>query len=267
MTPAPHHGKIDAHTPPRHQHNNNVHIIGADFFHGLLLQHPCQRPHLVAQDRRLFKGQTFRGRQHPLLDVSHDLTGLAIKKTHGPLNVGLIIVQADLAYARRRAAPDLVQQARPRAVGIHCILAGAQTKDLLQYLDGFTHGPAVRVRTKKTPFARCAASVIGDARRIMRTDFQIRVRLVIAEQDVIPGPQALDQVVFQQQGLGLGARDGDLDALDPRHHMGNARAGQIFLEIRRHALFKVTCLADIQHLIVFIDVPINAGQIGQVSQK
>jgi hypothetical protein len=46
----------------------------------------------------------------------------------------------------------------------------------------------------------------------MAAELEVRVGLVVAEQDVVARRLRLDQVVLEQQRLGLGGDDGGLDA-------------------------------------------------------
>lgn len=160
-----------------------------------------------------------------------------------------------------------MQQTGPRTVGEDRVLAGAQAKDLLQDLDGLAYRPGVGKRAEELAALVGGAAVVGDARPFMAGDEQVRVGLVVAEQDVVARLQRLDEVVFQDQRLGLRARDRDLQPRHLRHHLGDARAGQGLLEIRRDALLQVARLADIHDLAGRIQVPVHARQMRQVSQE
>jgi hypothetical protein len=58
-------------------------------------------------------------------------------------------------------------------------------------------------------------------------DLEVGVALVVAEQDVELGVQRLDEVVFQQQRLGLGAHHRGLHAHDLADHVADARAAMV----------------------------------------
>ena len=113
------------------------------------------------------------------------------------------------------------------------------------------------------------AAVVGDAggsrcgfgwTRGDAADAQIRVAFVIPEEDVVLGVQHLDQVVFQQQGLRLGAHRRGFHADDLADHVADAGAVMGFLEITADAFFQVVGLADIQHLVLRIEIPVDAWQ-------
>src|SRR5690606_5286286 len=147
-----------------------------------------------------------------------------------------------------RTAPDLMQQTGATAIGVDAVLTGAQPKHLLQDLNGFTHPPGVGIRAKEMALPAGTAPVIGNTRRLVRADHQVGVGLVIPEKNVVAWPQTLDEVVFQQQGLGLAAGNSHLDARDTRHHMGNAGTAQRFLKVRADTTLEIPRLAHIQYL-------------------
>ena len=101
---------------------------------------PSRASHLVAHGRRLLEFQFGRERVHLLLELLHHFGLPAEQETRGIRYVDRVILVGDRADARRRAAPDLVQQARSRAVVEDRILAGAQLEHALQDLDALAHG-------------------------------------------------------------------------------------------------------------------------------
>ena len=65
----------------------------------------------------------------------------------------------------------------------------------------------------------------------------VGIRLVVAKQYVVARRQPLDQIVFEQQRLGLGTRCARFDTGDLRHHQGDARTGLVLAKVRRDPLF------------------------------
>ena len=100
----------------------------------------------------------------------------------------------------------------------------------------------------------------------MTTELDVGVGLVIAKQDVVARLVGLDQIVFEQQGLGFAARDGGLDPGYLGHHQPNAGAGMRFLKIARDPLFKVAGLADIDHMVEPVAHHIHAGFVRHVAE-
>ena len=94
---------------------------------------------------------------------------------------------------------------------------------------------------------------------------QVGIALVVPKQDVVLRVQRLDQVVFQQQRLGLRTHHRGFHAHDLGDHVANARAALVFLEIAGDALFQVARLADVQHAAVGVEIAVNARQRRQRS--
>src|SRR5690606_3341313 len=99
---------------------------------------------------------------------------------------------------------------------------------------------------KVTALAARTAAVVRNKRHVMPAKHEVGVGLIVAEYDVVARPQALDQIVLEQQRFGFGTRYRDFQAHDSRHHMRNAGAAMGFLKIRVHPLLKIAGLAYIQ---------------------
>ena len=217
----------------------------------LLVQHARQRADPVADLGRLLELQRLGALQHLGLERIHQLLLLALQEALGVGDVLGVVLDRDVVDARPRAALDLVQQARPGAVGEHRVLAGAQVKHLLHQLDRILHRPGGRERAEVAVLLVDRAAVVGDARIAPRFDLQIGIALVVDEADVEARRQRLDQVVLEQQRLGLGAHDGRLHAGDARDHVAGPdrafAAGVAFREVARDALLQLARLADVEH--------------------
>ena len=269
---AAHHGQVHAGAATLHAHGKNVHVLVRGGFHRLLVQHARERRDLVAQLGRLLELQPLGVGHHARLQLLQERLGFAAQKRLGVRHVLRIGLGRYQAHAGRGAALDLVEQAGPRAVGKHRVLAGAQAEHLLQQLDGFLHRPAVRVRAKVAVPLVDAATVVGHARKALECrlalpvlgshagDLEERVALVVAEQDVVPGVLRLDEVVLQQQRLGLGAHHRGLQARDLAHHVADARAAVLLGEIAGHALLEVARLAHIQQRALGVEIAVHARQ-------
>ena len=159
-----------------------------------------------------------------------------------------------------------MQQARARAVGEHGIFARAQLEHALQDLDALAHGPRAGKRTEVLVLFIDGAAVVRHARKLVARELEIRIRLVIAKQDVVARRERLDQVILKQQRFGFGARDGRFDLANARDHHRDARRKQRLRKIARHALFQVARLADVQHVAVLVVVAVHARQVRQLGQ-
>ncbi len=287
---AAHHGQVDAGAAAGHLGGQDIDVLVAGrqaaYLHRLLVQHARQRADAVAQLGRLLELQRLGPAHHLRLQVVDHGLRLAEQETLGIAHVACVVVAADQSHARPRAALDLVQQARPRAVVEHRVLAGAQAEHLLHELDRLLHRPGVGVGAEIAVLAIDGAAEIGHARvgwsqrghviagarpggtcgglaGTRAGDLQIGVALVVAEQDVEPRRKRLDEVILEQQRLGLAAHDGGLQPRDAADHVADARAVVILVQVAGDTLLQVACLADVEHLALGVDPAVDAGQARQ----
>ena len=153
--------------------------------------------------------------------------------------------------AGRRAALDLVLQAGPRAGREHAVRAGAQREGALQRVERAVDrgGRGERAEILVARLAR--AAVLGELRPFgVAADDDVGERLVVAQQHVEARPEALDQVVLEQQGLGLAVGDHELHAAGVRHHPHEPVLEPGRLGVGGHAAAQRARLADIEHLAV-----------------
>ena len=261
---AAHHRQVDAGAAALQLDGQDVDVAlarrQAALVHRLLVQHARQRADLVAHRRRLLELQRIGHRHHAALQRVHHLVGLAEQESFGIGHVAGVALLVDEAHARRTAALNLVQQARPRAVREHRVLAGAQAKHLLQQLDRLLHRPRTWIRSEVLVPTIDAAAVVRHPRVLVRHQLQVRVALVVAKQDVEARRQRLDQVVLEQQRLGLAAHHRRLQPHDAAHHHADARALVVFVEVAGHALLQVARLADIEHLVGRVEESVDTRQ-------
>ena len=97
-------------------------------------------------------------------------------------------------------------------------------------------------------------------------DAEVRVRLVVAEQDVVLGLVLLDEAVFEQQRVELGVNDGELQPHNLRHHAARFLVvASRLVEVARNPVFQVLGLADVNQVAGFVEVAVHAGLVGQVA--
>ena len=231
------------------------------------MQHARERADAVAQLGRLLELERVGTRRHLRLERVDQLLLLALQEALGVGDVARVVVARDVVDARARAALDLVQQARPRAVREHRVLAGAQVEHLLDQLDRVLHRPGGRERAEVAMLLVDRAAVVGDAWEAMRLDLEIRIALVVDEADVEARRERLDQVVLEEERLGLGAHHRRLHARDARHHVAGPdralAAGVTLGEVAGDALLQVARLADVENAVVGVEEAIHAGQVRQ----
>ena len=86
-----------------------------------------------------------------------------------------------------------------------------------------------------------------------------RERLVVAHQHVEARLQLLDEIGFEQQRLGLGARRDEHHVGGQRDHARDAVGVPLAAQVARDALADALGLADVEHLAVRADHPVDAG--------
>ena len=204
------------------------------------------------------------------MQTVHHFLRFACQEALGIADIAGIVSALPFRHARPGAASDLVQQAGSTAVVEDRVLAGAQFENLLDQLDRLFYRPGTREGPEVAVALVDRATVIADARISLAAELQIGIALVVAEQDIELGVQSLDQIVFQQQGLGLGANHRGFHPGDACHHHADAAATMVLLEIAGDAFFQMFGLADIKHLILGVEIAIDtwhAGQRGDLGQQ
>ena len=104
-------------------------------------------------------------------------------------------------------------------------------------------------------------------RKRVAREAHVRIALVIAKENVVARLLRLDQVVFEQQCLALGARDGRLHTRDLREHHGDSRFVRALLKIARNPFFEVARLADVERLAGRIEHPVDTRTMRQGAKK
>src|SRR5206468_3852091 len=222
-----------------------------------------QRADLVAIRGRLFVVLRVGGCVHLVAQAADHVVFAPLEEQHGVRHVLGVLPGRDQAGARLGAAVELVQQAGARAVLEHRVLAGAQAEHALQEVDALAHRVGVRKRAEIAVLPVLRAAVEAEARELVPGDGQVRIGLVVAEQDVVARREALDEVVLEQQRLALGTARRHLDAGKLRQHHLDARARGLLVEIRADPLLQVPRLADIERLAPRAEHPVHPGQIRQ----
>ena len=178
----------------------------------LLRLDALQRGELVADLRGALELEPPGGLLHARLQLRRHLLAAALEhldRRGHVLRVGLARDQAD---AGRRAAPDLVLQARAAAVGEEAVAAVADAEQLLQLVERVAHRAGIGERTEVALPGAARPAVEGEAREAMLVaQLDVGKALVIAQDDVEARLVRLDEVVLEQQRLGLRVGDRDLD--------------------------------------------------------
>ena len=263
VAPAANHHHVDRSQALLYRCGDDIDVAGRRAFDELARLQLLQAGDLVANPCCALECQRRRRLGHLPLQVFEHLVRLALQEQRRVLHVLLIVGLADKPYAGAGAALNLVEHAWPRTIGKHAGLAGAQLKHLLQHADALAH----RARTGKRPEVRVRFLQLTAMEAQLREAFagqaQVRIALVIAEDDVVARLVRLDQVVLQQQRLGFRTRHRRLDPRHLRDHQRGARRVAGLLEIAGDALLQVARLAHIECLAGGTEHAIDARAAGQ----
>ena len=206
------------------------------------------------------------GRGHPALQLAQDRPRLAREELDDAVDDPAVVLLRDVAHAGRRAALDVVVEARDARVpaGLRP-LARPELEDAVEHVERLAHLLRVRVRAEVPDAAAVPLAGEHHARVVvLHGDRDVRERLVVAQPDVERWPVPLDEILLEVQRLDLGAGDDHLDAADPLAQLRGAGADVArLLEVRAHARAQGLRLADVQHLVTVAVEEVDAGLRGQ----
>ena len=229
-----------------------------------------QRAELVLVHLRLLKVQLFGSIGHQSFIMLEHLSATAAQDMDDFVDVPLVLVARDFSHARGLAFADMEFQAgaefapqdgvrgdfeRAGTEGVHFV------KEVHQ-VSGVHHaavGPEVPV-----PLAFLDAAGNEHPGEIVTGNANPGVGLGILEEDVVLGLVLLDEVVFQQEGIGFGVHHRELGIGNLAYQ--DAGFGVQALrghEILRHTLVEVFGLAYINHRSLGVIVSIHAGGMGK----
>ena len=185
--------------------------------------HMRQAPDAVAEARRALEFELLRRRLH----LGRE-TPLDARRAAGEILLRLphqrgVVVLADPLHAGRGAALDLEQQAGAGPAVEDGVAAGPQQEDALQRGQGLVDRPGGGEGAPVAGTLAAFAAMLGNLREgVVLGQDQPGIGFVVAENDVVARPEALDEVRFQQQRLGLGRCRDDLKAPRLMHHAAQA---------------------------------------------
>ena len=204
IAPAAEEKHLHAALPRRLVQGDHIRIAHAVQIDAILALNMREPPDTVPESRRTLKLQFRRRRFHLGGQALLDGRCFARQKLLRFRHQRGVIRLRNPVHTRRRTALDLIQKAGARPRIKHRIAAGSQQEHALKGIDGLVHRPD---RRKRPPIG-CALppfpAMLGDLRkRMVFRDDQPGIGFVIPEHDIEARPEALDEIRFQQQGLGL----------------------------------------------------------------
>src|SRR5690606_8296001 len=157
-----------------------------------------------------------RRRAHLRFEVTLELGVLPLEKEDHVLDVLEVSLPADQPHARSRAAPELVFHAGSRTPAKEAVRAIAKREDLLDDPEHLAHGARRAVRAEVEVAVLLVATDHPQPRPGLREgDLDADVGLVVLQPDVVDRPMLLDEVVLEDESLGLGLGDQAVDVANP----------------------------------------------------
>ena len=216
----------------------------------LLLGENGQGLDAVAKCRRFFKLPVLRSRPHLLLHGGTHLPQLAREEPRRLLHAAAILRPIGaIGAAKAVTFADMVVEAGPLLANIPRESAGAG-RQLQRRRHGVERLPRLMSPTKGAEILRPILSGLADHGKagifLLPIQADEGIALIILQEDIIAGLMALDEGVFQDEGLKLRAHHNGVELLHLRHHEPRLfivpRGG---LEILAHAVAQLLRLAHI----------------------
>ncbi len=227
--------------------------------HRLAALDVSQRAQAVAVDGRKLVILLFRRFGHQLAEPRLDVGRLPGEEVLRIVDQLAICLSLDPPDARRRAATDLVQQARPRPVLEETVRTAPQQEQLLQRIQRPRHRPGAGERPIILPLDPPRAAMLLHSRElVILTQQDEREAFVVPQQHVVGRPEALDQLRLQQQRLRL--RPGSDDGHRPRlrdHPLQPLRQPR-HLRIVGYTCLQRSRLADVEDVALGVLHPVHA---------
>jgi hypothetical protein len=176
-----------------------------------------------------------------------------------------IAALVDAADAGGGAALDLVQKARAGPVGEEAVGAAAQLEQLLERGERRPDGARAGERPIILPLRTAGSPVELGARKGMVLAQQDEGEaFVVAQQDIVGWPVALDQLRLEQQRFGLRVGGDDQHVAGLRDHALEPLRQPRDLGVVGHPVLQRARLADVEHVALGIEHAVDAGATGSV---
>ena len=202
-------------------------------------------------------------RRHLFAQQAVDVSLAALQKAHRRLDPLAVLLGRNFMRAGRGAAVDVVVEAGLFGLGRDRRRADAHAEGHVDDLEHVADAHAAHVRAEilvpLDKLARYGEGGIG----LGDGDLDIRVRLVVFEQDVVLRLIFFDEVVFEGEGVDLGLGDDVVEVVDVGDHRLHLFGLGRRMEVLAHPVFEDARLADVDHVFVRVEHDIDAGLIRQ----
>jgi hypothetical protein len=230
--------------------------------------HLRQRPDAVAQRGGAL--ELHRGRRFGHLRGERRLhvRRLALEEAFGILDSAAVVGLGDVAHAGRAAALDLVEKAGPRPAFEGGIRAVAQEEHLLELVQRPVDRACGGERPVVVPLLLPPPVLLDLREGVVAVTRMFGKRLVVAQQHVVARLQLLDEVLFEQQRLGLGPCREEHHRRGVADHPFDPRRVVTGPGIVRHPRLQVPRLSDVEHRPLPVEHAVDARRTverGQVA--
>ena len=233
--------------------------------HPLLDGHALDGPHPVPKLRGFLKAQLLRRLLHLALQIFDQFPALSLQDQHRLAHPGPVVLRAAVLQTPAGAGAHVVVQAGPLLADVPGEFAAA-VRQQQSLADGVQDLPGLIAAAEgAVVFGPVLGSAAREAHhRILLSGVHPHegIALVVLQEDVIVGLVALDEGVFQHQGLKLAAGDDDVEVRHLFHHGGHL--GQMLpVEIAADPVFQLLGFAHVDDLAPGVQHDVDPGQQGQ----
>ena len=222
----------------------------------------------VTEGRRFFKLPVLRRLRHLLLHGGAHLPQFAREQSRRLLHTAAILRPIGaIGAAKAVTLADMVVEAGPLLANVAGKTAGAG-RQLQRRRHGVERLPRLMSSTEGAKILRPILSGLADHGKagifLLPIQADEGIALIILQEDIIAGLMALDEGVFQDEGLKLRAHHNGVELLHLRHHKPRLfivpRDG---LEILAHAVAELLRLTHIDDQPRLVHHEIDTGGQGQ----
>jgi hypothetical protein len=189
------------------------------------------------------------------------------KQAHIAHRAGVGVVGGQPFHARSQAAMDVILQARLGMVARQIHLAGRHQKMAVNEVHQAMRQVAGKIRAVVSGAVLAQAARDVNARILFGGQLDVRIGLVVAQQDVEARLPLLDEVVLERQRFFFVVDQNVIDVGgfgDERAGLGIGQA--VVVEVAAHAEAQALGLADVDHPSAGVLVKVHAGRERQLGR-
>ncbi len=245
----------------------HVTVAAVDRQHDRRLGHRLEVVKRVAQLGGPFEVERRRCFVHPPPDPAGDFIRPPLEEDQHLVDHRRVLGLRLCQDARRLAAMDVVVEAWPlRHLLRHVVVARAHREQTLHDIERAAHRADVRVRAEVlAPVVDQPARDQHARERLGDRDLDVRVRLVVAQRDVVLRPMLLDEIGLEDQRVRLARHHDRIEVRRGDHQRLRLDApGVVGGDVVAHARPQPLGLPDVQNRPVRVAPEIHAGRLGQV---